>query len=139
MYFLRHPCVFFSISLLFIVIFVFYNVIEEVAVHESRVFLFTLLFVLRALFHGFDYMFTRSDWPCNVCPCMCVVDFCCSACFFLLYSALVLIFWSSFSFLVRSVGVFMRVFVSRVSFVCPVRVFRVLLRVCCVFVVSFVF
>ena len=32
----------------------------------------------------------------------------------------------------------MRVFVSRVSFVCPVRVFRVLLRLCCVSLVSFV-
>ena len=43
MYFLRHSCVFFSLSLLFIVIYVFYNVIEVATVRESRVLLFSIL------------------------------------------------------------------------------------------------
>ena len=59
---------------------------------------------------------------------LCVVDFSCFPCFFLLYYVLVLIFWFPFDCIRRSVGVFMRVFVSRVSFVCPERVFRVLWR-----------
>ena len=43
MYFLRRCCVFFSISLFFTVAFVFYNIIEEVAVRESCWVLFSIL------------------------------------------------------------------------------------------------
>ena len=42
MYFLRHSCVFFSISLLFSVVFVFSNVIDVAVVRESCVLPFTL-------------------------------------------------------------------------------------------------
>ena len=43
MHFLRRSCVFFSISLLFIVVFVFYNVVEVSAMLESRVVLFIMI------------------------------------------------------------------------------------------------
>ena len=69
---------------------------------------------------------------------MCVADFSCSACFFLFYYALVLIFWLCLSFILRFGGVFTRVYVTRVCFICAVRVFRVLFLLCCVFVVPFV-
>ena len=93
---------------------------------------------LRALFHGFEYMFTTSEWPCNVCPCLCVVYFSCSACFFFLYSVLVLILRVSFDCIRRSVGVFTRVYVARVSFLCPVRVCSDPLLFCCLSLVPFV-
>ena len=54
MYFLSRCCVFCSISPRIFVIYVFFNVLEVAVVRESRVLLFTSLFVLRALFHGFD-------------------------------------------------------------------------------------
>ena len=41
--FLRRSCVFFSISLLFIVVFVIFSIYKGVAVLDSRVLLFTLL------------------------------------------------------------------------------------------------
>ena len=43
MYFLGLCCVFFSHSLLFIVVFVFYNVIDMAAVRESCLLLFSIL------------------------------------------------------------------------------------------------
>ena len=92
---------------------------------------------LRALFHGFEYMFTTSEWPCNVCPCLCVVYFSCSACFFLLFYVLVLILWLSFDWIRRSVGVFTRVYVDRVSFLCTVRVCSNPLLLCCLSLVHF--
>ena len=52
--FLHGSIVFPNISLVFLFIFVFINVLEVAVVRESRVLLFTSLFVLRALFHGFD-------------------------------------------------------------------------------------
>ena len=66
------------------------------------------------------------------------MDFSCSACFFSLYSALVLVFRLSFSVIRRSVVVFTRLYVARVSFICAMRVFRVLLLLCCVSLVPFV-
>ena len=69
---------------------------------------------------------------------MCVVDFYCSACFLLLYYVLVLILWLCFSFILRFVGVFTRVYVDRVCFICAVRVFRVLLPLLCVSLIPFV-
>ena len=63
---------------------------------------------------------------------MCVVDFCCPACFFLFYSVLLLIFWFSFDCIRRSGGVFTRVYVARVSFLCTVCVSPVLLPILCV-------
>ena len=78
------PLFFSSISSLFLFQFVFFNVLEVATVRESRVLLFTSLFVLRALFHGFAPILPSWLWLCWVCPCMCVVAFSCSACFFLL-------------------------------------------------------
>ena len=53
---------------------------------------------------------------------LCVVNFYCPACFFLLYYALGLIFWFSFSFILRSVDVFMRVW-SQSALLCIQCVF----------------
>ena len=69
---------------------------------------------------------------------MCVVDFSCSACFLLLYYVLVLIFWFSFSFILRSVVVFTTVYVDRVSFFSTVRVCSNPLLFCCLSLVPFV-
>ena len=64
----------------------------------------------------------------SVYTCICVVDFSCFACFLLLYYILLLIFWLSFSFLLRFGGVFTRVYVATVPFLSTVHVFRVFLR-----------
>ena len=140
--FLRRSCVFFSISLLFIVVFVIFSIYKGVAVRASPVLLFSMIIqydlVLRALLHGSECMLFYWLWLCCVCPCICVVDFSCSACFFSLYSALVLVFRLSFSVIRRSVVVFTRLYVARVSFICAMRVFRVLLLLCCVSLVPFV-
>ena len=69
---------------------------------------------------------------------MCLVDFHCSASFLLICYVLVLIFLCWFDCLGRSGGVFTRVYVTRVSFLCAVRVFRVLLPLLCVSLVPFV-
>ena len=69
---------------------------------------------------------------------LCVVDFSCPACFFLLHYVVVLIFWLLFDCIRRPGGVFTRVSVARMSFLCAVRVFHVLLRLCCVSLVPFV-
>ena len=66
--------------------------------------------------------------------CLCVVDFSCPACFFLLYYDLVLIFWCWFDCIRRSVGVFTRVYVARVSFL-PLCAQCVFFAFCCPFVV----
>ena len=69
---------------------------------------------------------------------MCVVDFSCSPCFFLLYYVLVLIFWCWFDCIRRSVGVFTRVYVARMSFCVTMCVFRVLWPLLCVSLLPFV-
>ena len=70
---------------------------------------------------------------------LCVVDFSCFPCFFLLYYVLVLIFWCWFDCIRRSVGVFTRVYVARMSFCVTMCVFRVLWPLLCVSLIPFVF
>ena len=70
--------------------------------------------------------------------CLCVVDFSCPACFFLLYYDLVLIFWCWFDCIRRSVGVFTRVYVDGVSFCVSMCVFRVPLLFSCLSLLPFV-
>ena len=123
------------------------NVFEWAGVRESRMLLFSSVVYsdLWALYQQcFQYLLIM--WFCSVevvcLMLLCVVDFFASARFLFFYHVLVLLLRVSCGWILRSVGVFMRVFVSRVSFlpfVCPVRIFRVLLRLCCVFVVPFVF
>ena len=92
-------CVFFA-SCCFFVAFLWFLLL-----FESRVLRFTSLVVLTAHFHGVECMLTTSDWPCRVYSCLCVVDFSCSACLLVLNYVLVLIFWFSFSAILRSVVV----------------------------------
>ena len=54
MSFLRRCCVFFSISLLFLVLFDICNICQGAAVRESFLLPFTCFFVLRALFNRLD-------------------------------------------------------------------------------------
>ena len=69
---------------------------------------------------------------------MCVVDFYCPASFLFLYYVLVLIFWFSFSLLLRSVSVLTRMCVDKVSFFSTVRVCSDPLLFCCLSLVPFV-
>ena len=69
---------------------------------------------------------------------MCVVDFSCSASFLFICYVLVLIFWFSFSLLLRSVGVLTRMSVDKVSFFSTVRVCSDPLLFCCLSLVPFV-
>ena len=70
---------------------------------------------------------------------LCVADFYCPACFLFIFYDLVLIFWCSFDWIRRSVGVFTRVYVARMSFCVYMCIFRVWLPLLCVSLISFVF
>ena len=69
---------------------------------------------------------------------MCVVDFYFPACILFLYYVLVLIFWLSFDWIRRSVGVFTRLYVSKVCICAYMCVFRVLWPLLCVSLLPFV-
>ena len=62
MYFLSRCCVFFRLSLLFLFIFVFFNILQVATVRESCVLPFTCFFVLRAPFQGSQHLL--HHWFC---------------------------------------------------------------------------
>ena len=129
---------FFSIPLLFIVVSNVCNVLDVAVVRESCLLLFTLSSPWEHCFQCFECMLPHWFWLCWVYSCICVVDFSCFACFFLLYYVLVLILWRLFDCILRSGGVFTRLYEARVCFCVYMCVFRVPLLFSCLSLVPFV-
>ena len=122
--------VFFSVFLCFSLLYLWFSVYIKGWQCLNRACFFSLWFSPESTVFNAVSVCCPSDCGSveSVYTCICVVDFSCFACFLLLYYILLLIFWLSFSFLLRFGGVFTRVYVATVPFLSTVHVFRVFLR-----------